>query len=84
MHEFDEDELPDEDNEVVQIKSIRARPVDYAVAFFIFLNDIAEALDGFTNMLITITARHANYKNDQTKFADATRLELESLPTTED
>lgn len=81
---FDDDELPDEDNEVVAIKPIKARPVDYAIAFFIFLNDIAEALDGFTNMLVTITARHANYKNDQTKFADSMRLELDSLPTTEE
>ena len=74
----------EDDDEVTPIAPIRARPVDYFTAFFIFLNDIAEALDGFTNMLVTITARHANYLNDQTKFADATRLELESIPTTEE
>ena len=84
MHEFEDDELPDDENEVTVIKSIRARPVDYATAFFIFLNDIAEALDTFTNMLVTITARHANYTNDQTKFADAMRRELDSIPTTEE
>ena len=73
----------DDDDEIIEIPSVRARPVDYFTAFFIFLNDIAEALDTFTNMLVTITARHANYKNDQAKFADATRLEIESIPTQE-
>lgn len=74
----------EDDDEVTRIAPIRARPVDYFTAFFIFLNDIAEALDTFTNMLVTITARHANYKNEQTKFADAVRGELEGLPITEE
>lgn len=80
--DFDDDEMPEED-EIATIRPIRARPIDYLTACLIFLNDIAEICDKFTNMLIVITARHANYKNDQTKFADNVRTDLESLPTTD-
>lgn len=80
---FDDDEMPDQEDEIATIKSIRARPIDYLTAFFILLNDLSEVADRFTNMLVVITARHANYKNDQSKFADSVRTELESLPTTD-
>lgn len=80
--DFDDDELPEGD-EITAIKSIKARPIDYLTAFFIFLNDLAEVCDRFTNMLVVITARHANYQNDQNKFRDQMRAELESLPTTD-
>ena len=81
---MDDEEESMEDDEPVVVKSIRARPQDYLTAFFIFLNDLAEAADRFTNMLVVITARHANWLNDKTKFQDDVRLELEQLPTTED
>lgn len=72
-----------DDDEITEIPSIKARPIDYVVSFLIFLNNVAEACDDFTNMLITITARHANYKHDQAAFADAIRADLESIPTEE-
>ena len=78
MDEYDEEEEGEEVFET--IPGVRARAIDYLTAFFIFLNDIAEAFEGLTNMLVSITARHANYKNNQDKFADAVRADLESIP----
>lgn len=80
MDEDDEEFERSFEHDGARIPSIRARPVDYWTAFFIFLNDIAEALDTFTNMLVSITARHANYKSDQTRFADEVRAGLETIP----
>lgn len=73
----------DDDAEFTPIPPVRARPIDFVVALCILLNDLAEAADRFTDMLVGITARHANYTRDQVKFADAIRADLESLPTQE-
>lgn len=78
MDEFDDET----ESEITVIQPIRARPIDYLTAFFILLDNLAEAVEDFTEMLVTITARHANYKNEQRKFADSVRGELENLPQT--
>lgn len=81
MDEFDEEDEDGGDSyEFEAIEPVRARAIDYLTAFFIFLNDIAEAFDGLTNMLVAITARHANYKNRQDRFADSVRADLETIP----
>ena len=74
----------DDEDEFTTIPSIKARPIDYITAVLIFFSCVAEEVTDFLNMLVSITARHANYKNDQSKFADAVRSDLESIPTTEE
>lgn len=73
-----------DDDEVVEIPAIRARPIDYLTAVLIFVSCVAGEVADFFNMLVSITARHANYKNEQNKFADAVRAELDSIPTSEE
>lgn len=85
---MDEEEYEYEDEgyeEVVTtIPPIKARPIDYLVAVLIFLSEVAEKFGEFMNMIVSITARHANYRNEQEKFASAIRSDLESIPTKEE
>lgn len=81
----EEYEYEDEGNEeVVTIPPIKARPIDYLVAVLIFLSDVAEKFGEFMNMIVSITARHANYRNEQERFASAIRSDLENIPTKEE
>lgn len=74
----------DDEDEITTIPAIKARPIDYITAVLIFVSCVAEEVADFFNMLVSITARHANYKNDQAKFADSVRADLENIPTTEE
>lgn len=75
----------DEGEEIVEtIPAVRARPVDYVVALLVFLTSVAQEVTDFFEMVLGITAKHANYQNNQAKFADEIRLEIENVPTTEE
>lgn len=71
------------DDDEFTIPSRRARPIDFLVVGLILLNQLTEVAGNVTEMLVGITAAHANYKLDQAEFADSIRTDLESLPTQE-
>lgn len=82
---MDDDEEYDVDEEMgTPIKSRRATPLDFVILFFILLQQIAEAFQVVLDHTVGVMAGHANYRKDQTLFADAVRSELESIPTTEE
>lgn len=78
MEEFDDEYEP------VVIPPIKARKIDYLLAFLIFISEVFDDLSDFGNMVVSITARHANHMNEQNNFADAVRRDLEGIPTKED
>lgn len=73
--------MDDEDEtEVITIPAVRARPIDYVTAVLIFVSCVADEVSDFCNMIVSITARHANYKKQQQEFADTVRADLEKYP----
>jgi hypothetical protein len=72
--EYDEEDPP----------AVKADVIDFVILGVAtlqqFAETIAKALDKVTYLLVA----HANYKYDQTQFADRVRGELEGLPTTEE
>lgn len=74
----------DDDEDVGVFPSRVLRPIDVMVTIFATAQEIVEAISQGLDKMVYLLAAHANHKNDQTKFADAQRLELDSLPTTED
>lgn len=63
--------------------SRRARPLDFLVTLIVFFRDLVSSVETLFSNLVDLTAWHANYKTDQQVFLDETRVEIDSLPTTE-
>jgi hypothetical protein len=81
---MDDDEYDVDEKMGTPIKSRRATPLDFVILFVILFQQIAEACSQVLDYTVGVMAGHANYRKDQTLFADAVRSELESIPTTEE
>lgn len=80
--EDDEIEIED-DEEVTMFPSCPLSPIDVVIAVLATFRDVAHAVGQGTERVIYLLACHANYKHDQVEFAEAARLEIESIPTKE-
>lgn len=76
--------MDDDDNESDEAPSDRADVFDFLVVISATLQQIAETIAKGLDRVTYILVAHANYKYDQTQFADRVRGELEGLPTTEE
>lgn len=79
-----DEEYDEEDEEFDLFPSIPARPIDFIVTLVATLTQVLEAIVDGLNKTVGLIASHANYKNDQRRFAENVRSELESIPTTEE
>ena len=74
----------DEDDEVTPIPARRMRPIDLAVALVATIHQVLTAVADGIDKVVYLLASHANYKVQRYNFERDVRLELESLPTTEE
>jgi hypothetical protein len=74
----------DEDGDEVEFPSIKADPIDFLIVGVATAQAVMETFAKALDKVVYLLVAHANHMYDTRRSVNDFRLELESLPTTEE